>query len=123
MRVALPDWTALALFSSLVLLVTLYALALSAHFPAEHRSSALKGPIGGAILWGSFALAGVAALIAVRVALWTLPGYAAVIAGGAAVLIAPLILKPLPDALIDGRGGLLLFAGLAAFLALVSIGQ
>jgi hypothetical protein len=30
-------------------------------------------------------------------------------------------LKPLPDRLIDDRGGLVLFAGLAALLALISL--
>lgn len=121
MRVALPDWSALALFSGLVLLVTLYALALSIHFPAEHRRTSLKGGLGATVLWGTTAVTIAAALMAIRLGLGILPRYMAVIAGGAAVLAAPMFLKPLPDTLIDDRGGLLLFAGLAALLALLSL--
>ena len=122
MRVALPDWTALALFAGLVLSASLFGLALSAHFPREHRRDSLRGHLGGAILWGSCVIVGAALLLAIRLAVAALPGYAAVMAGGAAVLIAPLLLKPLPDSLIDDRGGLLLFAGIAALLAWVSVG-
>ncbi|MEZ5815847.1 MAG: hypothetical protein R3D44_02040 [Hyphomicrobiaceae bacterium] len=122
MRVALPDWTALALFSGLVLAVTLYTLALSIHFPAEHRRASLRNGMGRVVLLGTMAVAGCAALVALRFAAGFLPGYAAVLAGGAAILVAPVVLKPLPDSLIDDRGGLLLFAGVAAALAMVSVG-
>ena len=49
-----------------------------------------------------------------------LPLYAAVIGGGAMVLFAPLLLQPFPDSFVNGRQGLLIFAGLAAGLALVA---
>ena len=120
MRVALPDWTVLALFTATVLCVTLYGLALSAHFPEEHRRPSLKGPVGNLVIWGSMAIALLAAAVAVRLALASLPGYAAVIAGGIAILIAPILLKPLPDELIDDRAGLLLFAALSGLLAAIS---
>ncbi|MDX2155218.1 MAG: hypothetical protein SFW09_01815 [Hyphomicrobiaceae bacterium] len=121
MRVALPDWTSLALFAGWVLAVTLYGLALSAHFPAEHRRASLKDGIGAAVLWGTLAIATVSAMLAVRFALEALPGYAAVIAAGLAILVAPLALKPLPDSLIDDRSGLILLAGLTAALAAVAL--
>jgi hypothetical protein len=121
MRVALPDWPTLAVFCGLVLAVTLYGLTLSVHFPSEHRRPSLKGGVGSAVLWGTAAIATAATMLAVRMGIVALPGYIAIIAGGTAVLIAPLLLKPLPDRLIDGRGGLLLFAGLAALLAAVSL--
>lgn len=120
MRIATPEWTVLALFIAIVLSVTVYGLALSAHFPAEHRRESLSGPTGGLILWGTMVAAGLAAAAAVRLGWAFLPGYAAVIAGGAAILAAPLVLKPLPDHLIDERGGLLVFAALAALFAAIS---
>ncbi len=36
------------------------------------------------------------------------------------VLFAPLLLQPFPDSFVNGRQGLLIFAGLAAGLALVA---
>lgn len=122
MRVALPDWPVLAVFCGLVLSVTLYALTLSIHFPSEHRRASLRGGIGGSLLWGTTAVAIAGALLAIRLGTGALPGYIAILAGGAMVLIAPLLLKPFPDSLIDDRGGLLLFSGLAGLLALISIG-
>jgi len=121
MRVALPDWPTLAVFCGLVLAVTLYALTLSIHFPSEHRRASLRGSLGGAILWGTTMVAVVAAAMAARLGLSALPGYVAVLAGGAAVLAAPALLKPLPDGLIDDRSGLLLFAALAGLLAWLSL--
>lgn len=120
MRIATPDWTVLALFIAIVLSVAVYGLALSAHFPAEHRRASLSGPAGSLILWGTMAASGLAAAAAIRLGWSFLPVYATVIAGGLAILAAPLILKPLPDHLIDERGGLLLFATLAATFAGIS---
>jgi hypothetical protein len=121
MRVALPDWPTLGVFIGLVLAITLYGLALSIHFPSEHRRPSLKGGLGSVVLWGTTAIVIAAAVLAVRLVFAALPLYVAVIAGGAAVLVAPPLLKPLPDRLIDDRGGLMLFAGLAALLALISL--
>ncbi|MGE0768972.1 MAG: hypothetical protein AB7L90_21225 [Hyphomicrobiaceae bacterium] len=121
MRSALPDWLALAVFGGLVLCVTLYALSLSVHFPPEHRRASMRGAGGRAVLWGTATIALVGALMALRLGLSALPGSIAVLAGGAIVLAAPFVLKPLPDSLIDDRGGLLLFSGLAGLLALLSL--
>jgi hypothetical protein len=120
MRVALPDWTALALFAAMILALAVYGLAVSAHFPREHRRESLRSSAGAAVLWGTMAVAAIAAVAALHYAVISLPGYSAVIAGGAALLAAPLVLKPLPDSLVDGRAGLLVFAALAAALALIS---
>jgi hypothetical protein len=117
----LPDWPALVLFCGLVLAVTLYGLTLSVHFPSEQQRPSLKGVAGTAVLWSTAAVAIAATALAVRLGIGALPGSIAIIAAGATVLVAPLLLKPLPDRLIDDRGGLLLFAGLAALLALLSL--
>lgn len=122
MRVALPDWTALALFAAMILTLAVYGLAVSAHFPREQRREALRNGGGAAVLWGTMAVAGLAAAVALRYALVSLPGYAAVLAAGAALLAAPLVLKPFPDRVVDGRAGLLVLAALAAGLALLTVG-
>lgn len=120
MRVALPDGNVLALFAGMMLAVTMYGLVLAAHFPAEHRRPELCGAVGGLVLWGTCAAVVLVALFAVRLALAELPGYAAVLAGGLAILAAPLALKPLPDTLLDGRAGLLLLALSALALAVLA---
>ncbi|MGD9804460.1 MAG: hypothetical protein AB7E81_18100 [Hyphomicrobiaceae bacterium] len=121
MGLALPDWPALAIFCGLVLSVTLYALTLSVHFPAEHRRASLRGGAGNAVLWGTSGIAIVAVVMALRLGVSVLPGHVSVLAGGATILVAPLLLKPLPDSLIDDRAGLVIFAALAAMLALGSL--
>lgn len=117
MRMAQPDWPALALFSGIVLTVAVFGLAVSGHFPREHRRQHFRRGIGAIILWASVIVSCIAAASALRIALLKLPGYAAVIAGGAALLLAPIVLKPLPDSLVDGKAVLLLLAISAATLA------
>jgi hypothetical protein len=117
MRVVMPDWTALGLFAAIILAVTLYGLALSGHFPSEHRAPSLRSPMGLALLWGTSAVAVAAGIVAVHFAAGHLPVYASVIAGGLAVLVAPLCLNPLPDSFVDGRGGLVALAAIAGLLS------
>jgi hypothetical protein len=45
----------------------------------------------------------------------------AIIVGGGVLLVAPLILQLFPDSFVDGRSGLLVFAGLGAVLSLVAL--
>lgn len=115
----LPDWPQLLLFMGAVMLVALYGLAVSGHFPPEFRSEALKGSTGAIILWGSMAVAACAACLALVCAWTTLPWYAVVIGAGAMLLFAPLLLQPLPDSFVNGRGGLLVFSAGTALLALL----
>jgi hypothetical protein len=46
-----------------------------------------------------------------------IPWYAAVIGGGAAILLAPLALQVFPDRIVDGKIALIGFAAAAAVLA------
>ena len=87
MRIALPDVTALALFAANVVALAAFGLAVSGHFPLEHRREPLRGSIGAAVLWASIFVSCVAAAAALRMALLRLPGYAVVIAGGTALLV------------------------------------
>ena len=111
------DWTALVLFAGATLLVALYGLAVSGHFPAEFRGTALQSAGGAILLWGTMAVTGLAA-IAILVRAWSvLPWYAAVIGGGTTLLFAPLLLQPLSDAFVNGRRALVAFSLGAALLA------
>jgi hypothetical protein len=109
---------ALVLFIALVLSAALTALAASGHFPPEHRAAALRSGVGRAILFGACAVAALALIVGAAGAWATLPWPAAVIAAGAAMLAAPLLLRPFPDAFVNGRAALLAFAGASALLAL-----
>jgi hypothetical protein len=117
---ALPPLPELALFMALVLVLSLYGLTVSGHFPEEHRDASLRAGLGPLLLWGTMALCAILTLAALAFAWQRLPLYAAVIGGGAMVLFAPLLLQPFPDSFVNGRQGLLIFAGLAAGLVLVA---
>jgi len=111
------DWVALVLLMGTVLLVALYGLAASGHFPAEFRPEKLQRGWGALVLWGTMiatSLAGVASLV---LAWRALPWYATVIGAGAALLFAPLLLQPLPDSFVNGRRGLLVLAAGSVVLA------
>jgi hypothetical protein len=109
---------AVVLFIALVLCAGLTALAASGHFPPEHRDASLRSGMGRAILFGACAVSAFALLVGAAAAWAVLPWPAAVIAAGAAMLAAPLLLRPLPDAFVNGRAALLAFASASALLAL-----
>ena len=117
---ALPPLPELALFMALVLVLSLYGLTVCGHFPEEHRDASLRAGLGPLLLWGTIGLCVALALAALLFAWQRVPLSAAVIGGGAMVLFAPLLLQPFPDSFVNGRQGLLIFAGLATGLALVA---
>jgi hypothetical protein len=111
------DWLSLGLFMGSVLLVALYGLTASGHFPAEFRPPKLQRGPGRVVLWTSMLATGLAGLAALVRAWSLLPWYAVLIGGGAMLLFAPLLLQPLPDSFVDGRRGLLAFSAGAVLLA------
>ena len=116
---ALPPLPELSLFMALVLVLSLYWLTASGHFPEEHRAASLKTAGGQALLWGTMIIAALLTLAALGFAWVHLPISAAVIGGGLMVLVAPLLLQPLPDSFVDGRRALVIFVALGAGLALL----
>ena len=112
----LPSLPELSLFMALVLVLSLYWLTVSGHFPEEHRAASLKSAAGQALLWGTIVLCALLTLAALTFAWTRVPLYAAILGGGLMVLIAPLLLQPLPDSIVDGRLGLLIFAALGLML-------
>src|SRR5262249_9600994 len=117
---ALPPLPELAVFMALVLVLSLYGLTVSGHFPPEHRADTLRSGVGALVLWGTIALCLVLLIGALAFAWQRLPLYAAVLGAGAMVLRAPPLLQPCPDSFVNGRRGLLTFAALAAGLALIA---
>ena len=117
---ALPSFPHLAVFMALVLVLSLYGLTVSGHFPEEHRSDSLKSAGGRLVLWGTIVLCAALAVMTLAYAWQHLPLPSAIIGGGAMVLFAPLLLQPLPDAFVDGRRGLLTFSFIGVGLALAA---
>ena len=115
----MPAISELALFMALVLMLALYGLTVSGHFPVECRMPALMSPAGSAIIWSTLAVSLLAAIVALALAWQRLPLAAAIIGGGGMILFAPLLLQSLPDSFVDDRRGLITFAGLGAAIALL----
>ena len=115
-----PPLPEMAVFMALVLVLSLYGLTVSGHFPEEHRAASLRTGGGQALLWGTISIGAALALSAAAFAWQRIPLSAAIIGGGAMVLIAPLLLQPLPDSFVNGRRGLLIFTGLGIGLALMA---
>ena len=119
----LPEavWIPLALFTTLLLFVSLHALAASGQFPREHRAPALMSGGGAIVLYGTIAVALISLLAALFAAWRLIPWYAAVIGGGLAILAAPLALQQFTDRFVDGRTSLVSFAGAGALLAFLLV--
>jgi hypothetical protein len=111
----------LVLFTALLLALSLHALSASGHFPREHRGAAFVSGAGRAILYGSMVIVFLCLLIGLAAAWHLIPWYAAVIGGGLAILVAPLVLQQFPDRFVDGRASLLAFAAASLVLALALI--
>jgi len=106
----------LAAFAALLLATALLALSASGHIP--RRAGRGGGP--GTLALSLSVLAGLAATAAGVTAAWRhLPWPPAVIAGGLAILAAPLVLQQCPDCFVDGRGALATFGGGAVVLAAI----
>ena len=104
----------LLLFMALLLVVSLLGLTAAGHFPRRRGERSAR--VGATVLFGSMAVAGACLLAALAGAWRQIPWYAAIIGGGAMVLFTPLVLRPLPDAFVDGPAALLVFSGLAVLL-------
>lgn len=107
----------LLLFVALLLVLSLQVLAVSGHFPPEHRQAAFASTSGLLVLYGTMVMAALCLLTGLAAAWRLIPWYAAVIGGGGAILMAPLILRWFPDHFVDGWSSLLSFAAVALLLA------
>ena len=105
-------------FAALLLAAALLALSASGHFPRGKDQNRDPGALA---LYVSI-LAGTAATVIGFVAAWRhLPWPPAVIAGGLAVLSAPLVLQQFSDRFVDGRGALATFGGGTVVLAAILV--
>ncbi len=113
---AAVNWLALLLFAALIVTIAMFGLSLSGHFPAPQNRQLKDWPARALIICSIIVVAFCTAK-ALGLAMGRLPAPIAIIGAGAALLVAPLILKSLPDSFVDGRRGLVTLAGVAAFLA------
>jgi len=107
----------LAVFVALMMFASLQALSASGHFPKTSRLTAIASGLGPTILWTSIIVTAASVLGGIAGASILIPWYAAVIGGGGAILLAPLLLQLFPDGVVDGRTALIAFAAAAAALA------
>jgi hypothetical protein len=107
----------LLLFTLLMFAAALYGLAALGHFPRSTRDPSAV------ILWGSIAAVALSIGIAAVAAWWLIPWYAAIIAAGVAILVAPLMLQHLSDGFVDGWRALTCFSSAALALAVALIVQ
>jgi hypothetical protein len=104
---------ALLLFTVLMLFASLHGLSASGHFPRASRLAGMATGTGSAVLWGSIVITAVCVAVALAAAWMSIPWYAAVIGGGGAILVAPLVLRWFPDRFVDGKAALVGFASAA----------
>jgi len=109
----------LVIFVTLTLLASLQILSSSGHFPKASRLSAVAQGSGPAVLWTSMIVTAGSVVAGIAATWMLIPWYAAVIGGGAAILLAPLVLQVFPDHIVDGKIALIGFAAAAAVLAAV----
>lgn len=111
----------LIVFTALLLVLSLHVLAAAGHFPHEHRPPALRSASGSLILFGSLAISLICLVIDIVFAWRHIPWYMATISGGAAVLVAPLLLQLFPDRFVDGAPALMTFASTGAVLTFILV--
>jgi hypothetical protein len=109
----------LAIVALLLFTASLHGLAALGHFPRSTRQEALLRGTGPVVLWGSIVAVSISVIVAAVAAWWLIPWYAATIAGGIAILAAPLMLQYFSDAFVDGRAALLYFAAATSGLAVI----
>jgi hypothetical protein len=107
----------LAVFVALIMLASLQALSASGHFPKTSRLPPISHGSGPVVLWTSMLVTAGSVVAGLAAAGMLIPWYAAVIGGGGAILLAPLILQVFPDRIVDGKTALIGFATAAAILA------
>src|SRR5687768_12231949 len=109
----------LVLFTMLMLAVSLHGLTASGHFPRQTRLPAMATGRGLTVLWLTILIVLACLLLGLFAAWRLIPWYAAVIGGGGAILVAPLVLQWFPDRFVDGKRGLITFASAAVLLSLL----
>lgn len=106
--------SALPLTAAIENLVQVGLIDLSILSGAPKRLKPRSGPV---VLWTSIIISAISAVVGIAAAWRQIPWYAAVIGGGAAILLAPMALQFFPDRIVDGRSALIGFAAAAAIFA------
>jgi hypothetical protein len=111
----------LGLLALVMLAASLHALAALGHFPRAARQPAMRGMSGSVVLWGSITVVTISVVVAIVAAVCLTPWYAAIIAAGIAILVAPLMLQYFSDEFVDGRHALLWFSA-GSLLPAIALG-
>ena len=114
------NWLGFAVFVALIMVIAMFGLSLSGHFPAEHQKPEMRAWHGRLLLVASIIAIAISAAQAFGLAFGQLPPAIAIIGLGGALLAAPLILQKIPDTIVNGRRGLIGFAALATALAWIT---
>ncbi len=114
------NWTALVLFSVLVLTIALFGLSLSGHFPTQAQKLGQKDVLTRAVVVSCIIVVALATARTFGIALHHLPAPMAIIGGGAALLAAPLVLQRFPDTFVDGLRGIVVLATISLALVLIA---
>ena len=85
---------------------------------ASQGAAAIPNTVRYAFGLGACALLALSFIVGAAAAWRIVPWPAGVIAGGGAVLAAPLLLRPMPDRFVNGRAALVAFSGASVVLAL-----
>ena len=114
------DATMLAAFTASILIASVGLVLVSGFFPASDRPTALRGKLGGVMIWLGLLLTLALASLSIAIAVFGLPLAHAVVFGGAAFLLAPFLVQPLPGRFRDSICGIGAFVilGLLAIFAL-----
>lgn len=114
------NWGVAGIFTAMILVIAMFGLSLSGHFPLKNQKPELQDRLGRLVLIGSILVVALAAAKAMGMAIGTLPGPIAILCAGAALLAAPIVLKLFSDAFVDGRRGLIGLAVIASMLSILA---
>ena len=101
----------------LVLAGALHVLAAAGHFPREHRDASLGSKLGSETLFCSLTIMAVCVLSGTIAAFRLIDWPVGIIGAGLSILAAPVLLRLLPDRIVDAGGTLVALTFTAAFLS------
>ncbi len=112
--------TDVLVFSGLVLAITLYGLVVAVYFPKQARTVEKRDWPTRALIGITIPIVALSTVHGFGFALSRLPGPIAIIGAGLAMLVAPVVLKRFTDTVVDGRVGVVAFAGVTGLLAFLA---
>ncbi len=116
---AAVNWPGFVVFSALIMALAMFGLTVATHFPIAVRAPHMQTWRAKLVIAGGMVVAAIAAALAIGFAAERLPAPVTIIGAGGALLAAPLMLRRVPDRILNGEAGLIAFAGMCGLLAFV----